>query len=424
MEDSPSGYLTYLTDNYSTTMKYVIIIPDGAADEPIAELDGRTILEAAKTPNLDKIAAAGQIGTASNVPDGLPAGSDVANMSVLGCNPTLYYTGRAPLEAAAQGINLGPNDWAVRCNMVTLADQKMSSFTAGHISTQESAQLLKSLQEAIAGRYPDGAVEFFPGVSYRNLLILRDVAGFNPPLGKGTRTFPPHDYSDKKILDVYPQGQGGDLLLDLMDLSASVFVNHPVSVKRRSEGKPAPTNVWLWGQGKMPQLPKFMDRFGKTGTMITAVDLLRGIGTALGFEIANVEGATGFIDTNYTGKAQACLDALKKTDLVCIHIEAPDESGHEGSVAHKLQSMEDIDSKVIGPIWDALPSFGSFRMFITPDHPTPIRTKTHSYGVVPWVMAGTGIPASNAAAYNETEAAAAKQYFPYGWELMEKLIRE
>lgn len=405
-------------------MKYVIIIPDGAADEPIPELNGKTILEAAKTPNLDKLAAAGQIGTAHNVPPELPAGSDVANMSVLGCNPSLYYTGRAPLEAAAQGIQLGPNDWAVRCNMVTLADQSMNSFTAGHISTEESAELLKSLQAAIADRFPVGAVEFYPGVSYRNVLILRDVPGFNPPLGTGTRTFPPHDYTDQKILDVYPQGQGGDLLLELMDLSAEVFATHPVCKKRLAKGKTIPTNVWLWGQGKMPQLPKFKERFGKTGTMITAVDLLRGIGTALGFEIVNVPGATGFIDTNYSGKAKACLEALDRTDLVCIHIEAPDESGHEGSVAHKLKSMEDIDAKVIGPLWEALPAFGDFRLFVTPDHPTPIRTKTHSYGVVPWVMAGTGIPASNAAAYNETTAEAANQYYPCGWELMEKLLQK
>ena len=404
-------------------MKYVIIIPDGAADEPIPALGNKTILESANIPCLNKLAGQGQIGVAHNVPSNLPAGSDVANLSVLGFNPSLYYTGRAPLEAAALGLKLGPNDWVVRCNMTTVIDQYMRSFSAGHISSEEQKELLTALQDAVVGDYPPGAMEFISGVGYRGLLILREVPGFTVPLSQNTRTFAPHDYTDQRVWHVGPQGAGGELLLELMDKSIDVFANHPVNKKRIEQGKVPATNVWLWGQGQMPVIPSFKETYGKTGAMITAVDLLRGIANSIGFDNIIVPGATGFIDTNFSGKAAAALDALKTHDVVCIHLEATDESGHEGSVEHKVQAMEDIDAKVVAPIWDALSSSGEpFRMFVTPDHPTPIRTKTHSYDVVPWLMVGTGVPACGATSYNEKTALAAGQYREEGWKLVGELL--
>lgn len=404
-------------------MKYVVIIPDGAADEPISALGGKTILEAADIPCLNKLATLGQIGVAHNVPPELPAGSDVANMSVIGFNPQLYYTGRAPLEAAAIGLKLGENDWVVRCNMTTVVNQYMRSFSAGHISSEEQKELLSALQKSVAGHFPAGALEFISGVGYRGLLILRTVPGFTVPLALSTRTFPPHDYTDQRVWDVYPQGPGGELLLKLMDCSSEVFAHHPVNEKRVAQGKQPATNVWLWGQGQMPVMPSFQSQYGKSGAMITAVDLLRGIASCIGFDNIIVPGATGFIDTNYSGKAQAALEALKTHDVVCIHLEAPDESGHEGSIPHKLQAMADIDSKVVAPIWNALSNSGeAFRMFVTPDHPTPIRTKTHSHETVPWLMIGTGIPASGAQAYNEVSAKNSGLYQEDGWKLMGELI--
>ncbi len=404
-------------------MKYIVIIPDGAADEPIAALGGKTILESAKIPCLNRLAGLGQIGLAHNVPPALPAGSDVANLSVLGFNPQLYYTGRAPLEAAALGLKLGSQDWVVRCNMTTVVNQYMRSFSAGHISSEEQSALLADLQQAVIKDYPAGALEFISGVGYRGLLILRQTSEFSVPLTKSTRTFAPHDYTDQRVWDVYPQGPGGDLLLSLMDKSLEVFANHPVNKKRIDQGKVPATNVWLWGQGQMPVIPSFKQQYGKTGVMITAVDLLRGIANSIGFENVIVPGATGFIDTNYTGKAQAAIEALKTHDVVCVHLEATDESGHEGSIEHKLQAIEDIDAKVVAPIWESVSSSGEpFRMLITPDHPTPIRTKTHSHQPVPWLMVGTDIPAQSAAAYNETTASKSGNFYADGWKLLGDMI--
>ncbi len=395
-------------------MKYAIIIPDGCADEPQPSLGGRTPLEAANVPAMDAVAAAGLVGRANHVPKVLPPGSDVANLSLLGYNPLEHFTGRAPLEAAAQGIELGPNDWAVRCNLVTIEDQVMRDFTAGHISSAEGAALLASAQEALGSE----RLQFYPGVSYRNLLVCRPGDG-PAPFSRDTRTTPPHDLTDRSVLEDYPRGPGSDLLVRLMSESAAVFADHPVNAARRAAGKLPATNVWLWGLGSTLRLPTFADRYGPMGAMITAVDLLRGLAVLLGWRRIEVPGATGYTDTDYAAKGRYAVAALETTDLVCVHIEATDEASHEGDVAAKVKALEEIDRHIVGPVFEALKKYGSYRMMVSPDHPTPLRLKTHSHGYVPFAIAGTGVEPDAAAHYDDIVAARSPIVFEEGWRTME-----
>ncbi|MGC3966413.1 MAG: cofactor-independent phosphoglycerate mutase [Pirellulales bacterium] len=395
-------------------MKYAIIIPDGCADEPQASLGGRSPLEAAHLPNMDAIVAAGIVGRANNVPLSLPAGSDVANLSLLGYDPLEHFTGRAPLEAAAQGIPLGPDDWAVRCNLVCVEDQTMKSFTAGHISTEEATQLLATAQEKLGGPQ----MQFVPGVSYRNLLIMRPTTGSPVPFTNDTRTTPPHDLTDKSVLDDYPRGPGGALLTHLMSDSVGLFADHPVNAARKAAGKPTATNVWLWGQGRAPALQSFQDKYGKTGAMITAVDLLRGLAALVGWKRIEVPGATGYLDTDYAAKGRYAIETLKDVDVVCVHVEASDEASHEGRCDAKIKALEEIDAKIVGPLHEALKKYGEYRILVTPDHPTPLRTKTHSHGIVPLAICGSGIAPDAATTYSETTAAASNVAFDEGHRMM------
>lgn len=395
-------------------MKYAIIIPDGCADEPQESLGGRTPLQAAHTPAMDAIAAAGAVGRASHVPPCLPPGSEVANMSLLGYDPTAVFTGRAPIEAAAQGIELGPHDWAVRCNLVTIEDQIMRDFTAGHISTREAAELMKSAQAELVGDLP---VQFLPGVSYRNLMIYRGDRQ-SPPFTTDTRATPPHDLTDKSVADDYPRGGGSDVLSGLMSRSLALFAEHPVNVARRRSGQLPATNIWLWGLGKRPNLPAFRDAYGKTGKMITAVDLLRGLAALIGWDRIEAPGATGYLDTDYASKGRCAVAALPTTDIICVHVEAPDEASHEGNTAAKIQALEEIDRHIVGPLWKAIQAQGEYRILVTPDHPTPVRTKTHSHGFVPFAMAGAGIAVDSARTYDEAAAAQSSLVFEEGWKLM------
>jgi len=399
-------------------MKYAIIIPDGCADEPQEVLDGRTPLEAADVPAMDAVAAAGVVGTSSNVPESLPPGSDVANLSVLGYNPVEHFTGRAPLEAAAQGIALGPDDWAVRCNLVTIEDQVMRDFTAGHIGTAEATALLATAQEELGS----DQIRFFPGVSYRNLLVLRGDGG-PPPFSPDTRTTPPHDLTDKPVLDDYPRGPGSDFLVRLMCDSVALFAEHPVNVARREQGKLPATNLWLWGLGSSPSLEPFEKRHGICGAMITAVDLLRGLAVLIGWPRIEVPGATGYTDTDYAAKGRHAIDALAEHDLLFVHVEATDEASHEGDAPAKVKALEEIDRHIVGPLYEALKSHGEHRILITPDHPTLLRTKTHSHGIVPWAVAGTGIDADGAAKYDDPTAARSSLVFKEGYRLMEFFLR-
>jgi 2,3-bisphosphoglycerate-independent phosphoglycerate mutase len=394
-------------------MKYALIIPDGAADEPQESLGGRTPLQAANTPAMDEVARLGVVGRANNVPPSLPAGSDVACLSLLGYDPLAHFTGRAPLEAAAQGIELGASDWAVRCNLVTVQDQVMRDFTAGHISTEEARELLAAAQERLGG----DDLQFYPGVSYRNLLVYRG-AKHAPPFSPDTRTTPPHDLTDKSVLDDYPRGPGSSLLNQLMTDSIPLFADHRVNVRRREQGKLPATNVWLWGQGRAPDLKPFAEAYGIRGAMITAVDLLRGLAALLGWRRIEVPGATGYTDTDYAAKGRYAIAALPDTDLICVHVEATDEASHEGDAAAKLKALEEIDRHIVGPLHAALKQHGDYRILISPDHPTPLRIKTHSHGAVPFALAGSGIGPDASTSYDEPSAAKSALAFDQGWRLM------
>ena len=396
-------------------MKYVIIIPDGCADEPQAELDGKTPLESARTPAMDEIARRGVVGRANHTPSHLPAGSSVANMSLLGYDPIKNYTGRAPLEAAAQGIELGDHDWCVRCNLVTVKDQTMNSFTAGHISSEEAKQLLTTAQNNVE----DSRLEFIPGVSYRNLMMYRATPSSPAPFSNDTRATPPHDLSDQTVTEDFPRGPGSNMLCELMNQSSTWFSDHPVNKIRVDAGKLPATNVWLWGLGRRPSLTSFKELYGIEGAMITAVDLLRGLAALIGWDRIEVPGATGYTDTDYAAKGQYAIQALEKYDLVCVHVEAPDEASHEGDLNKKIRSLEEIDHHIVAPILNHLDESGeAFRILVTPDHPTFLRTKTHTHGNVPFTICGTSIKPDQNQSYNETVADASELAKLNGWELM------
>jgi len=405
-------------------MKHVIVIPDGCADEPLDALDGRTPLQAAKLPSMDALAARGSLALSNNTPDHLPAGSEVANLCLFGYDPDVYFTGRAPLEAAAQDLTLAEHDWAVRCNLVTIVDQIMIDFTADHISTDEATELLKSAQQELLGDAAENAgFEFVPGVSYRNLLIYRGSGDRPAPFSAETRSTAPHDLTDLPVTDHFPRGPGSDRLVALMNASADLFADHPVNQKRIAAGKRPATNVWLWGLGGAPNMPSFEERFGVRGVMITAVDLLRGIAALVGWPRIEVPGATGYLDTDYAGKGSAAIEALDEYDLVCVHIEAPDEASHEGRHAAKIEALERIDQHIVGPLAARLSEFGDHRILVTPDHPTFCRTKKHTHGMVPLVMAGAGIESDSQTTYDEVAAEASGRRFDKGWDLMDEFIR-
>ncbi|WP_027389380.1 cofactor-independent phosphoglycerate mutase [Chrysiogenes arsenatis] len=376
-------------------MKYVVLLGDGMSDLPLPELGGKTPLMVARTPNLDRMVQCGIGGSTLNVPPHLPPGSDVCNLSVLGYDLGSGYTGRSPIEAAAMGVELADGDIAFRCNLVTLRENGtvMDDFSAGHITTDEAHEVIALIQQQLGS----DAFSFYPGVSYRHLLVWHG--------GKEKMvTTPPHDISDREITEYLPRGDGAAELLDIMQRSQAILCSAPVNQKRIAAGKKPVSSIWLWGQGSRPSFPKFVDLYGKTGAMITAVDLMRGIANYIGFENIAVEGATGWIDTNYAGKAQACIDAFERVDLVFVHVESPDESGHAGNVQYKIQAIEDFDAKVVGPIIDHLEQKypGAFRAMSLPDHPTPVALKTHTRDRVPFALMGAGIASDECNRYDES----------------------
>ena len=410
-------------------MKYAIVIPDGCADEPQESLGGKTPLQAARKPNMDRIARSGVVGRADNVPPTLTPASDVATLSLFGYDPLQVYTGRAPLETAAMGIKLGPSDWAIRCNLVHVDREEMRDFTAGHISAADGAALMKTIQEKLGGPVPPltppsqagarggerGTLEFHAGVSYRNILVYR---GADAPFAPATKTQPPHDIPDKPIAGFLPQGPGSGLLRRLMDESRAVLRDHPINRARQAADKKPATQIWLWGQGKAPVLRPFAEVYGKKGAILSAVDLVRGVGVLLGWTRIDVPGATGYLDTDYAAKGRYGVAALNAHDLVCVHIEAPDEASHEGKVEEKVKALERIDEHIVGPLLAALPKHGAWRILVSPDHRTPLRTRAHSYGMVPFAVAGTGVAARAQASYDEAVAAASELEFAKGHHLM------
>ncbi|HJJ73374.1 MAG TPA: cofactor-independent phosphoglycerate mutase [Methanocorpusculum sp.] len=365
-------------------MKYLLILADGAADEPLEELGGKTPLEVAKKPNMDMIAKKGRCGMLKTVDESMTPGSDVANMSILGYDPEKYYTGRGALEALSMGVPFGDDDMAYRCNLVTIENGKMKDFAAGHITSEEGAELFKSLQEKVPG------LKFYPGVSYRNVMMF--------PGGKGVESYPPHDIVDEVVDNYMPKGPDADVVMKAMVRAADVFENHPVNVARKAAGKNPATTIWPWSSGKKPAMPKFEEMFGKKGAMISAVDLLFGIAACCGMEIVKVEGATGYLDTNYMGKAKAAVETLKgDADFVYMHVEATDEAGHLGSVEEKIRAIERLD-EAVGYI---LENFDGCVMLM-PDHPTPIAKKTHTHDAVPFVVMGKD-EADGVSAYTEKD---------------------
>jgi 2,3-bisphosphoglycerate-independent phosphoglycerate mutase len=397
--------------------KYVIVIPDGAADEPHESLGGKTPLQVADLPAMDKVARKGIVGRSRNVPDRFLPASDVATLSLFGYDPEAYYTGRAPLEAAAMGLSLGPDDWAIRCNLMTIHDGRLTDFTAGHITSEEARALIETLQARL-GR---PKVEFSAGVSYRNLMIHRGRRG-TEMFTEATVTDPPHDHPDQPAADHLPRGPGSELLRELMAAAAPILAYHPVNHARIEAGKAPASAIWLWGQGKAPHVPKFLDLHGLNGAIISAVDLVRGVGVLAGWTRIDVPGATGYLDTDYAAKGRYAIRALEHHDIVCVHVEAPDEASHEGRSDAKVEAIERIDHDIVRPILKALQGHEQWRILISPDHSTLLKTRAHDRAPVAWAMAGSGVPASGLT-YDET---AARQgggpFLKQGFHLMERFL--
>ena len=380
------------------SMKVVILLGDGMSDIAYNELGNKSPLQYAATPNMDFMAQHGQVGLAHTVPVGLPPGSDVANLSVFGYDPRTCYTGRSPLEAISMGVVLGPDDVAFRMNLITLQAKGssiyMQDFSAGHISTAEAGELVATLQKELGSQ----EIEFHAGVGYRHLMVWRG--------GKDAMSStPPHDITGRAILDSLPTGDGADMLNNIMNHAQMVLYNHPVNVRRKEEGNLPANSIWLWGHGKTPLIETYQEKFGLSGAVISAVDLIKGIGICAGLDIINVEGATGYIDTNYLGKGQAALAALENHDFVYVHVEAPDEASHAGIMQHKLQAIEDFDRDVVGTVLDGIKKFGDYVILCMPDHPTPVKLMTHTSEPVPFVIyrsrAGEG---NGASSYDEFQA--------------------
>ncbi len=381
-------------------MKYIVLLGDGMSDEPIAELGGLTPLQAAKTPNMDKLAQRGRIGLAETVPEAFHPGSDVANLSVFGYDPASCYTGRSPLEAASMGVELGPADVAFRLNLVTLGlaggDMYMQDFSAGHITTEEARELIVCLQEELG----DEEFQFYPGVSYRHLMVWR---GGRDDL----HILPPHDLTGQSISNHVPRSEESMPLMQITSSAQLLFKRHPVNLKRENLGKNPANSIWLWGQGKRPQMPTLQDKYNLHGAVISAVDLIKGIGIYAGLDVIDVPGATGYLDTNYLGKAEAALEALKTRDYVYLHVEAPDEAAHSGSLSDKIEAIERFDKDVVGTVMAGLGSLGDYRLLLLPDHPTPVEKMTHTKDPVPFVICGSGSEfTSDGLAKGYSEAAA------------------
>ncbi len=401
-------------------MKYVVIIGDGMADRPLAELGGKTPLQYARTPNMDMLATVSTLGRVRTVPEGMHPGSDVANLSILGYDPAVYYSGRAPLEAASIGVELGDDDVAFRCNLVTLkfgvdrASAIMEDYSSGHISTDEASELIREINRQLGG----DAIAFFPGISYRHLMVWTGGAA-------DVECVPPHDILGKDIADYLPVGDGDDVLRKIMMDSIPILEGHRINQRRIKDGKNPGNSVWFWGQGRRPHMPKFRDKYGISGALVSAVDLTKGLGIYAGFEILTVPGITGYLDTNYQGKSDATVNALQDVDFVYLHVEAPDEAGHSGNCQDKVRAIEDFDRFIVGGVMEGMKRFPEYRILVLPDHATPIAIRTHSSEPVPFMIYDSRVQISNTVtAYDEkiTERADIR-IFEEGYRLMDYLIK-
>jgi 2,3-bisphosphoglycerate-independent phosphoglycerate mutase len=357
-------------------MKRAILVGDGMGDYPVDALGGKTPLQAASIPHIRRLSAAGRTRLVRTVPEGMAPGSDVANLSLLGYDPAANYTGRAPIEAAGGGVPMGPEDVAYRCNLVTIAGGRMEDYSAGHIGDEEAHELIA----ACNAEFEKSGLAFHPGPSYRHLLIVREG-----PVG--VKTQPPHDIAGKAAADYLPSGAGAGVLRAMMERSAELFRAHPVNRARAERGEKPATQIWLWGQGKSMALPSYREKYGLGGGVITAVNLVKGLGKLAGLSAPDIEGATGFLDTNYEGKVEQALRILEREDFVYVHIEAPDECGHMGDVEKKIQAIEDFDRRVVGPLWRELERRGDpYRIVVTTDHRTPVSLRGHTAESVPMTI--------------------------------------
>lgn len=393
-------------------MKYLFFIPDGVGDYPIPKLGNKTILEYANIPNLNSLAQNGFLGLLQTVPEGMDPGSDVAGLSLLGFNPKLYYTGRAPLEAASMGVKLKSNEIAFRTNTVTLTDGKMADFSGGHPASEKSAKFIRALDEAVG----DLGVALYPGIMYRHLLVVSEEK-LQEGSGELTLT-PPHNIANQKIDSYLPRGQGAKLIREIQNRATQLIASGAFC-----ENGFAANSVWIWGGGKAPKLPTFKGTYGLSAGLISAVDLLRGLATYLGMEVIKVPGATGYYDTNYAGKVQHALEALKRHDLVVIHVEATDEAGHNGHLEEKIKAIENCDRIIVKEVLKELPRYKEWRFLVAPDHYTPVAQRNHVAEPVPFALCGTGINSNHARGYNEREASRLNKVPKVGHELMGQFIK-
>lgn len=399
-------------------MKYVIFIPDGSSDLPLEEIDGKTPLMVANTPNIDKLAREGYGGLTNNVPEGYTPGSDVANMSIFGYNPADYYTGRGPLEAGSVGIETTPCDVIFRCNTIFEKDGKMEDFNAGHITTEEADVLMKGLNKYFSEKYPDFKGKFYTGISYRHLFVYSCDSVEDAEILANLKTMPPHDIAGEKLVDnLFGDCELAQEIQNVMFESKEFLENQEVNQKRE-----IPANmVWLWGQGVTPKLPNFKETYGLDAAVITGVDLLKGIGVFAGMEIIDVPGATGFFDTDYKAKGEYGIDALKRNDVLLIHIEAPDEAGHAQLLDEKVKAIERIDEFIVGPILDSLKG-KDFKAAILPDHPTPIDIGTHTRDDVPIIMYSSARDGDECESFDEQGVLKGSVVKKEGYKLMQRLI--
>lgn len=397
-------------------MKSIILLGDGMADEPLAELGTRTPLEVAHTPFMDSLASQGELGMVRTVKKGFPPGSDVANMTVLGLDPSQYYTGRAPIEAVSMGVDLAPEDTAFRINLVTITPKDahliMEDYCSDHITTEEARELIVNLSQIVAD---NPAIAMYPGIEYRHLMVIH---GYHIP---DLKTTPPHDITGERIDQFLPNDP---VLVDIINKSFAFLKDQPINAQRKKMGKRQATSLWPWGEGKAMQVPTLQKEYTISGAMISAVDLLKGLGRLRGMEVINVPGATGWIDTNYIGKAEAAIDALNRHDFVYVHVEAPDEAGHGGHLKEKIKAIEDFDSKIVGHILDRLnTSNASFRLLVLPDHPTPICKKTHTSDPVPYVLYDSTQATNTRRCFTENTARSTGIFIEEGHTLLKRLLK-
>jgi 2,3-bisphosphoglycerate-independent phosphoglycerate mutase len=397
-------------------MKYIVLVGDGMADYPLKQLDNRTPLEVARTPNMDFIAKYGSLGRVKTIPEDMAPASDVANISILGYDPKKFYTGRGPLEATNLGIELEDDDVVFRCNLITASGDTLVDYSSGHISSKESEILMKFIDQSLG----TNRMRFYPGVSYRHLLLIK--RGAEQHL-EDLKCRPPHDIIGESISKNLPKSDKAEVIIKLMQDSRKILENHEINLVR-IDLKENPANmIWLWGQGKKPNMPSFIEKYGLSGSVISAVDLIKGLGKLLGLEVINVPGATGYYDTDYEGKAKAALRSLEEKDFVFLHVEAPDEAGHNGDLREKITAIERFDQLVVGTILKFFKRKKNFRILVLPDHATPISLKTHSSDIVLFGIFGKDVIGRGFLSYCEKEANKSDLYFENGYELMNYLIK-